>query len=130
MLALACRNPHIVRITVRVNDEVASFLNNKKRREVMLMEDTGSMTVQILGSDSPLLGHEPAAKPREFARTIASGELVILTTPGVQPAGDLEAWSREVARVARKFRKLKDIAAALREHFGDTIGSVVIVRKK
>ena len=52
MLALACRNPHIVRVTVRVNDEVAAFLNNKKRRDVMLLEDTGEMTVQILGSES------------------------------------------------------------------------------
>ncbi len=52
MLALACRNLHIVRVTVRVNDEVAAFLNNKKRREVMHLEDTGGMTVQILGSES------------------------------------------------------------------------------
>ncbi len=52
MLALACRNQHIVRVTVRVNDEVAAFLNNKKRREVMILEDTGDMTVQILGSES------------------------------------------------------------------------------
>ncbi len=43
MLALACRNPHIVRVTVRVNDEVAAFLNNKKRRDVMLQEDTGEI---------------------------------------------------------------------------------------
>jgi ribonuclease E len=52
MLALACRNPHIVRVTVRVNDEVAAFLNNKKRRSVMELEDSGEMTVQILGSES------------------------------------------------------------------------------
>jgi len=52
MLALACRNPHIVRVTIRVNDEVAAFLNNKKRRSVMELEDSGEMTVQILGSES------------------------------------------------------------------------------
>lgn len=52
MLALACRNSHIVRVTVRVNDEVAAFLNNKKRRSVMELEDSGGMTVQILGSES------------------------------------------------------------------------------
>ncbi len=51
MLALAVRNQHIVRVTIRVNDEVAAYLNNKKRREVMAMEDSGQMTVQILGSE-------------------------------------------------------------------------------
>jgi ribonuclease E len=51
-LALALKNEHIDRITVRVNDQVAAHLNNKKRREVMEMEDAGKMTVQILGSEA------------------------------------------------------------------------------
>jgi ribonuclease E len=51
-LALALKNEHIERITVRVNDHVADHLNNKKRRDVMEMEDVGKMTVQILGSEA------------------------------------------------------------------------------
>ena len=51
MLALAVKNEHIKRVTVRVNDEVAAHLNNKKRRSVMEMEDVGNMAVQILGSE-------------------------------------------------------------------------------
>jgi ribonuclease E len=51
MLALACRNEHIQRVTIRVNDEVAAFLNNRKRRKIMEMEESGNMTVQILGSE-------------------------------------------------------------------------------
>lgn len=51
MLALAVKNEHIKRVTVRVNDAVAAHLNNKKRREVMEMEDAGKMAVQILGSE-------------------------------------------------------------------------------
>jgi ribonuclease E len=51
-LALAVRNEHIRRVTIRVNDEVAAHLNNKKRRDVMAMEDEGEMTVQILGSEA------------------------------------------------------------------------------
>ncbi|MEM9365734.1 MAG: Rne/Rng family ribonuclease [Planctomycetota bacterium] len=51
MLALAVKNSHIVRVTVRVNDCVSAFLNNKKRRTVSEMEDAGNMTVQILGSE-------------------------------------------------------------------------------
>ncbi|TWU18176.1 Rne/Rng family ribonuclease [Allorhodopirellula heiligendammensis] len=50
-LALAVKNKHIVRVTVRVNDAVAAFLNNKKRRAMSDMEDSGNMTVQILGSE-------------------------------------------------------------------------------
>ena len=52
MLALAVKNDHIVRVTVRVNDEVSAYLNNRKRREVSEMEDAGNMTVQILGSEA------------------------------------------------------------------------------
>ncbi|TWT82394.1 Ribonuclease E [Planctomycetes bacterium CA13] len=51
MLALAVQNKHIERVTIRVNDAVAAHLNNKKRRDVMEMEDVGKMTVQILGSE-------------------------------------------------------------------------------
>ncbi len=51
MLALAVKNEHIKRVTVRVNDAVAAHLNNTKRRSVMEMEDAGNMTVQILGSE-------------------------------------------------------------------------------
>lgn len=51
MLALACRNDYIQRVTIRVNDAVAAFLNNKKRREIMELEEAGKMTVQILGSE-------------------------------------------------------------------------------
>ncbi|MFK8115279.1 MAG: ribonuclease E, partial [Rubripirellula sp.] len=51
-LALAVKNEHIRRVTIRVNDLVAAHLNNKKRRDVMEMEDRGKMTVQILGSEA------------------------------------------------------------------------------
>ena len=51
MLMLAGQQPHASRVTVRVNDEVASYLNNKKRREITQLEEEGKMTVQILGSE-------------------------------------------------------------------------------
>jgi ribonuclease E len=51
MLMLASQQPNISRVTVRVNDEVASYLNNRKRKEISLLEEEGRMTVQILGSD-------------------------------------------------------------------------------
>jgi ribonuclease E len=51
MLMLASQQPHIARVTVRVNDEVASYLNNRKRKDITQLEDEGQMSVQILGSE-------------------------------------------------------------------------------
>ena len=52
MLMLASQQPGVVRMTVRVNDEVASYLNNKKRKEITRLEDDGGLIVQILGSET------------------------------------------------------------------------------
>lgn len=52
VLMMACQQPRASRITVRVNDKVAAFLNNKKRREVMQIEEDSKVTVQILGSEA------------------------------------------------------------------------------
>ena len=51
MLMLASQQPNISRVTVRVNDQVASYLNNRKRREITNLEEEGGMNVQILGSE-------------------------------------------------------------------------------
>ena len=55
LLMLASQQPKIAKVTVRVNDEVATYLNNKKRREITQLEDEANMLVQILGSE----GHFP-----------------------------------------------------------------------
>jgi ribonuclease E len=51
MLLLASQQPNIAKVTVRVNDEVASFLNNRKRKPITMLEEEGQMIVQILGSE-------------------------------------------------------------------------------
>jgi ribonuclease E len=33
-----------------VHDEVATYLNNRKRRELARLEDEGKMTVQVIGA--------------------------------------------------------------------------------
>ncbi len=50
-LMVAAQQKNCVRVVVRVNDEVASYLNNKKRKELAHLEDYGQMVVQILGSE-------------------------------------------------------------------------------
>jgi ribonuclease E len=51
LLMLAGQHPDIANITVRVQDEVAAYLNNKKRREVSSLEDECHLSVQILGAE-------------------------------------------------------------------------------
>lgn len=51
MLMVASQHEEVKRVTVRVNDEVAAYLNNRKRREIMSVEEEGEMTIQILGSE-------------------------------------------------------------------------------
>lgn len=57
MLMLAGQQPRISRVTVRVNDEVASYLNNRKRREITNLEEEGGMAVQILGNEGAYPEH-------------------------------------------------------------------------
>jgi len=51
MLMLASQQPGCSRVAVRVNDEVAAYLNNKKRKEITELEESGKMAIQILGSE-------------------------------------------------------------------------------
>jgi ribonuclease E len=57
MLMLASQLPGVARLTVRVNDEVASYLNNRKRREITKLEEDCQLSVQILGSESSYPEH-------------------------------------------------------------------------
>ncbi len=51
-IMLAREETRIKRVVVHVNDQVAAYLNNRKRRELAKIEDEGSMVVQVLGSES------------------------------------------------------------------------------
>jgi ribonuclease E len=44
---LASQEDGVSRISVTVNDEVANYLNNKKRRELATLEDEATITVQV-----------------------------------------------------------------------------------
>ena len=52
MLLLAAQQQKCVTVTVRVQDQVAAFLNNQKRKEISELEEEGSMKIQILGSET------------------------------------------------------------------------------
>jgi ribonuclease E len=52
MLMLGTQQPNVARITVRVNDEVASYLNNRKRKEITRIEEDSKVVIQILGSEA------------------------------------------------------------------------------
>ena len=43
--------PDVARVTITVADDVADYLNNRKRRELARLEDEGDMSVQIIGCE-------------------------------------------------------------------------------
>ena len=47
-LMMASRKDDITRVTVRVHEGVSAYLNNKKRREIMALEEVGDMVIQVL----------------------------------------------------------------------------------
>jgi ribonuclease E len=49
MLQLAAHRPNVNRIQVRVAEDVANYLQNKKRREISRLEEAGSIQVTIVG---------------------------------------------------------------------------------
>ena len=49
LLILASQRPAIARVTVTVAEEVADYLNNRKRHELARLEEDGKMAVQVVG---------------------------------------------------------------------------------
>ncbi|MCE9553131.1 MAG: Rne/Rng family ribonuclease [Planctomycetes bacterium] len=48
-LLLLATQQNAANVSVTVNDEVATYLNNKKRREISRLEDEAKVTIQIVG---------------------------------------------------------------------------------
>jgi ribonuclease E len=57
LLMMACQMPNASKVVVKVNESVASYLNNRKRREIIELEESSKVSVQILGSDTPFPEH-------------------------------------------------------------------------
>jgi len=57
ILILAAQREDVARTSVTVSEEVATYLNNKKRREMARLEDEGQIQIQILGSESVSAEH-------------------------------------------------------------------------
>ncbi|QDV24080.1 Rne/Rng family ribonuclease [Aureliella helgolandensis] len=51
ILMMASQQPRASRVTIRVNDKVSAYLNNRKRRDVIQIEETTGVSIQILGSE-------------------------------------------------------------------------------
>jgi ribonuclease E len=50
-LLLASHTPKVDRVTVWVHSEVATYLNNKKRKELTRIEEDGNINIQVLGKE-------------------------------------------------------------------------------
>jgi ribonuclease E len=51
LLILAGHQPDLARVTVTVNEDVATYLNNRKRRELTRLEDDNKITVHVVGRE-------------------------------------------------------------------------------
>jgi ribonuclease E len=51
LLILASHQEEVTKITVTVADDVATYLNNRKRRELSRIEDEGEIAIQIFGRE-------------------------------------------------------------------------------
>jgi ribonuclease E len=56
-IMLASQEDGVTRITVTVSDEVANYLNNRKRRELAGLEDQASLVVQVFGREGVAPDH-------------------------------------------------------------------------
>jgi ribonuclease E len=57
MLMLATENKSLSSISVRVNEKVASYLNNQKRKELAELEGRGTLDIRIQGSETVFPEH-------------------------------------------------------------------------
>ena len=57
MLMLASQEPGIASLTVRCHHDVATYLNNRKRKEILHLEDEGKLKISILGVDTQFPEH-------------------------------------------------------------------------
>jgi Ribonuclease G/E len=49
MLQLAAHRPEVSRIQVQVAEDVANYLHNKKRKEIVRLEESGNIQVTVMG---------------------------------------------------------------------------------
>src|SRR5262249_50080458 len=48
MVQLAAHRPNIARLQIKVSEEVATYLLNKKRKEIVRLEEEGEIQVNII----------------------------------------------------------------------------------
>jgi ribonuclease E len=57
LIMLASHQAGVAKVSVHVNQEVATYLNNRKRREITKLEDNTGIAVQVLGSEEVFPEH-------------------------------------------------------------------------
>ena len=73
MLITAAHHPEAVRIDIQVAEEVATYLNNRKRREISQLEIDAEISVQIRGKEGfapeqiEIVGHNKSEQEVQFA---------------------------------------------------------------
>ncbi len=93
MLLLARQQKNVASVKVKVNDEVASYLNNQKRKDLAQLEDESDFDIQILGSEFAFPEHleleckDGAGQPVQLVAQKKSGRASAGRATGVRAAG-------------------------------------------
>jgi len=70
MLQLSATREDIARLTITVHDEVATWINNRKRREIAQFEDASHVQLHIVGNDSASPEHMAIEAKDSGGRTV------------------------------------------------------------
>ena len=70
MLQLSATREDIARLTITVHDEVATWINNRKRREIAQFEDASRVQLHIVGNDSASPEHMAIEGKDSGGRTV------------------------------------------------------------
>ena len=93
MLLLARQQKNVASVKVKVNDEVASYLNNQKRKDLARLEDESDFDIQILGSEFVFPEHleleckDAAGHGVQLVAQKKGGRASAGRATGVRPAG-------------------------------------------
>ena len=102
LLILASQREPIVKVTLRVSDEVADFLNNRKRHELARLEEEGEMAIQVIGVEGAAPEHLVDRMPRcgESGSEVSVGGImaayIVFTRESTKNAAELATYSEQV----------------------------------
>ena len=90
LLILASQRPAVARVTITAAEDVADYLNNRKRIELARLEQEGEMTVQIVSAEGVAPEHLVVERRDSDGREVKSPKPPSLKGKGVSHTNHLK----------------------------------------